>query len=72
MGPLPETSAGNRYILVKVNHFTKWDTACPIRRADAITVAHGLMGETDFYGSLKFRSMLEKGTPNVVYLWKLN
>ncbi len=43
MGPLPETSAGNRYILVIVNHFTKWATACPIRRADAITVAHGLM-----------------------------
>ncbi|CAH8594109.1 unnamed protein product [Dicrocoelium dendriticum] len=39
MGPLPMTTRGNRFILVLVDHFTKWCEATPLARTDAVTVA---------------------------------
>lgn len=30
MGPLPTTTSGNRYLLVLIDHFTKWVEACPL------------------------------------------
>ncbi|KAA3678006.1 uncharacterized protein DEA37_0008956 [Paragonimus westermani] len=39
VGPLPETTRGNRYILVMVDHFTKWCEAVPVPRADGGTTA---------------------------------
>ena len=39
IGPLPETQRGNRYIIVMVDHFTKWCEAIPMQRIDAISTA---------------------------------
>ena len=39
MGPLPETTRGNRYILVLMDHFTKWCEAFPTKDQKASTVA---------------------------------
>eukprot|EP00731_Ephydatia_muelleri_P008795 Em0004g1133a len=45
MGPLPETSRGNKYILVIADYFTKWSEAYPIPNMEAITVAKCLVNE---------------------------
>eukprot|EP00731_Ephydatia_muelleri_P003023 Em0001g3023a len=45
MGPLPETSRGNKYILVIADYFTKWSEAYPIPNMEAITVAICLVNE---------------------------
>ena len=39
MGPLPETSQGNKHILVVVDHFTKWCEAFATPDQKASTVA---------------------------------
>ena len=39
MGPLPETSRGNKHILVVVDHFTKWCEAFATPDQKASTVA---------------------------------
>ena len=39
MGPLRETSKGNRHILVLMDHFTKWCEAFPTKDQNASTVA---------------------------------
>lgn len=45
MGPLPETSEGNRYLLVLVDYFTRWAEAYPLPDQQAETVARTLVGE---------------------------
>eukprot|EP00731_Ephydatia_muelleri_P019297 Em0012g122a len=45
MGPLPETSRGNKYILVIADYFTKGSEAYPIPNMEAITVAKCLVNE---------------------------
>eukprot|EP00731_Ephydatia_muelleri_P027503 Em0019g376a len=45
MGPLPETSRGNKYILVIADYFTTWSEAYPIPNMEAITVAKCLVNE---------------------------
>ncbi|KAL5475209.1 hypothetical protein EMCRGX_G027282 [Ephydatia muelleri] len=45
MEPLPETSRGNKYILVIADYFTKWSEAYPIPNMEAITVAKCLVNE---------------------------
>ncbi|KAL5516359.1 hypothetical protein EMCRGX_G001657 [Ephydatia muelleri] len=45
MGPLPETSRGNKYILVIADYFTKWSEGYPIPNMEAITVAKCLVNE---------------------------
>ncbi|RLU26298.1 hypothetical protein DMN91_000092 [Ooceraea biroi] len=45
LGPLPATAAGNKYLLVAVDCFTKWPEAVPLRSKRAITVAEALVGQ---------------------------
>ena len=43
MGPISETSRGNRHILVVMDHFTKWCEAFPTKDQKASTVAKVLI-----------------------------
>ena len=43
MGPLPETTAGNRYLLCAMDYFTKWPEAYPLPDQEATTVADALI-----------------------------
>ena len=45
LGPLPETTDGNKFILVIADYFTKWTEAYPMKSADAETVAKILVDE---------------------------
>eukprot|EP00731_Ephydatia_muelleri_P010034 Em0005g620a len=45
LGPLPETETGSRYVLVAVDHFTKWAEAYGIPNQEAATVARKLVDE---------------------------
>nr|CAH8870258.1 unnamed protein product [Trichobilharzia regenti] len=42
VGPLPVTSRNNNYILVMVDHFTKWCEAIAIPQIDAVTIAESI------------------------------
>ena len=42
VGPLPETARGNRYILVMVDHFTKWCEVAPLAQTDATTTCKAM------------------------------
>lgn len=48
LGPFQESSSGNRYILVVVDHFTKWSEAYAIPNQEATTVARKLTQEWFF------------------------
>jgi len=39
MGPLPRTPSGKQYVVVAVDHFTKWTEAQALEEADAQTIA---------------------------------
>ena len=45
MGPLPETSRGNKHVLVVMDHFTKWCEAFPTQDQKARTVASILVSK---------------------------
>ena len=45
LGPLPESSTGNSYILVAADHFTKWMEAYAIPNQEAVTVAKKLVDQ---------------------------
>ena len=45
LGPLPESPAGNKYILITGDYFTRWMDACPILNQEATTVATKLIDE---------------------------
>ena len=45
VGPLPETSAGHKYILVVTDYLTRWGEAFPTKDCTAATAARGLMEE---------------------------
>ncbi|KAL3847810.1 hypothetical protein ACJMK2_018702 [Sinanodonta woodiana] len=45
MEPLPETSIGNKYILVIGDYFTKWTEAFALPNQDTIAVANVLVEE---------------------------
>jgi hypothetical protein len=42
VGPLPETSAGNKYILVAIDHYSKWCEAKAVADHGAKTAARFL------------------------------
>ena len=48
MGPLPESAAGNSYILVVADYFTRYVEAYPIPNQEATTVATKLVDEFFF------------------------
>ncbi len=43
VGPLPTTAAGNKYLLVAVDHFTKWAVAVALTGIEASMVADALV-----------------------------
>ena len=45
MGPLPETTQGNKHLLVVMDHFTKWCEAFPTKDQRAKTVAEILVSK---------------------------
>ena len=45
LGPLPRSEAGNSYILVVGDYFTRWMEAYPIPNQEAATVAKVLIDE---------------------------
>ena len=45
LGPLPETQAGNSYVLVVADYFTRWVEAFAIPNQEATTVARKLVDE---------------------------
>ncbi|ROT66947.1 hypothetical protein C7M84_015001 [Penaeus vannamei] len=44
-GPFPAIAAGNRFILVAMDYFTKWPEAYPITNHEAVTVAEVLVNQ---------------------------
>ena len=45
LGPLPEFSSGNSYILVAADYFIRWVEAYPILSQEAVVVARKLVNE---------------------------
>ena len=45
VGPLPTTAAGNKYILVVTDIFSKWTEAFPFHSTDSATLAIILVNE---------------------------
>jgi transposase InsO family protein len=43
LGPLPETSSGNKYVLVIADHFSKWVELFPLPTASATATANSLV-----------------------------
>ena len=44
-GPLPVTEAGNKYLLIAMDYFSKWPEAYPLPNQEAVTVAEVLVKE---------------------------
>ena len=61
LGPLPKTAAGNRYVLVAGDYFTKWIEAYPIQNQEASTVAQKLLDQLFCRFSLPERLHSDQG-----------
>jgi hypothetical protein len=45
VGPLPKSTNGNKYVLVTIDHYSKWCEARPIKEHDAYIVVKFLEDE---------------------------
>jgi hypothetical protein len=55
VGPLPETTNGNKYVFVAIDHYSKWCEARLVKEHDAYTVAKFLEDEVIYkYGVPKY------------------
>ena len=61
LGPLPESDAGNSYILVVGDYFTRWMEAYPIPNQEATTVAKKLTDELFFRFSIPEQLHTDQG-----------
>ena len=68
MGLLPETSNGNKYILVAEDYFTRWVEAWPIPNQETKTVAEKLLNEMFFRISLPDQILSDQGRQFEVHL----
>jgi hypothetical protein len=54
-GPLVETTNDNKYVLIAINHYSKWCEARPMKEHDAHTTPKFLKDEVIYmYGVLKY------------------
>ena len=61
VGPMPETNKGNRWILVLVEHFTRWQDALAIPDATAAVVASVLNERVFCYMGLQEQIYTDQG-----------
>ena len=61
LGPLPQTSDGNAYILVAEDYFTRWLEAWAIPNQEAETVAQKLVNEMFFRFSIPDQILSDQG-----------
>jgi hypothetical protein len=55
VGPLPETTNGNKYVCVAIDHYFKWCEARPVKEHDACTTTKFMEGEVICrYGVFKY------------------
>ena len=45
LGPLPESHAGNKYIMITTDYFTRWTEAFPLPNQEALTIAKVLVND---------------------------
>ena len=62
MGPLPRSKKGNQYVLVIVDHFTKWTEALPMPNQEAITVARKFFSEFICRFGVPYEILTDQGT----------
>ena len=62
MGPLPRSKRGNQYVLVIVDHFTKWTEAMPMPNQEAITVARKFFSEFICRFGVPYEILTDQGT----------
>ena len=65
MGPFPQNENRNCYILVAVDHFTKWLEAWAIPNQEAKTIAQKLLDEMFLHLFLPDRCIQIKGGINI-------
>ena len=62
MGPLPRSTQGNQYVLVVVDHFTKWTEAFPMPNQEAIMVVKKLVNEFISRFGVPFEILTDQGS----------
>ncbi|XP_067862309.1 gypsy retrotransposon integrase-like protein 1 isoform X1 [Heptranchias perlo] len=78
IGPFPETTRGNTYILTVTDYFTKWVEAIPIQKKDALSVARGLAATFYRFGASKdifsneSRVFCDEVSKNLFEGWNIN
>ncbi|XP_072443753.1 gypsy retrotransposon integrase-like protein 1 isoform X3 [Chiloscyllium punctatum] len=78
IGPFPETTCGNTYVLMVSDYFTKWVEAIPIQKKDALSVAKGLAATFYRFGASKdifsneSRVFCDEVSKNLFERWNIN
>ena len=63
LGPLPRSTSGYRYIIVFIDHFTRWVEAFPMRKNDARTCAELLVTEIVCRYGAPTKLLSDRGSP---------